>query len=117
MKLLCRLLILTIALALLFAPTPALAYPTNCVSYLRSKGYHVPQNPKKWAIYLPIKSKALPPEGKVVVIVTAESASRRFITGHVRAAINIGGKLFNFDDSVNRKRKVEIDLKKYKGYI
>lgn len=83
----------------------------NCVYYLRSKGYFVPQNPRIYARTLPVVSNKLPPEGKIVVAVTYEGKS-----GHVVATMNKGGKLIVVDDSLNRKGQ-EIPKRLYKGFI
>jgi hypothetical protein len=104
---------LCILLFLIFAPLPALAAPTNCVTYLRQRGYYVPRvGPKINAIYLPVESTELPPENRVALIVTRESWR-----GHVRIAQTRNGKLYNVIDSVNGTKPVEISLKIYKGFV
>lgn len=83
----------------------------NCVWYLRSLGYYVPQNPKIAARTLPVRSSELPPEGKVVVIVTYDSR-----LGHVAAAVNKNGLLITVADSAFGAGRI-VPLSVYKGYI
>lgn len=79
--------------------------------YLRAKGYTVPRNPKIAARTLPVVSTELPPEGKIVVIVTYYSKA-----GHVSAAQNIDGELVIVDDSVFKKGHI-VPKSLYKGFI
>ncbi len=85
----------------------------NCISTVRAAGYYVPRTTDGYARTVKVSSKDLPPEGKPVVIKTAESR-----LGHVLVAINQGGKLVSLIEGnhpIGEGRVV--NLKYYRGYI
>lgn len=85
----------------------------NCVSTVRNAGYFVPRTIDGYARTIPVSSKAMPPEGKTVVIKTAESK-----LGHVLVAKNVGGKLVSIVEGnhpIGEGRTVPLQY--YRGYI
>lgn len=92
-------------------PKPVVVRGTGagCVRYLRDRGIYVPQNPLIFANTLPVDSTELPPEGKLVLLVTYEGP-----LGHVSYGKNEGGKLISVIDSIGPH---EIPISLYKGYI
>lgn len=97
-------------------PKPVIRYRVslksrNCVTTVRRAGYYVPRSKDGYARTIPVTSKKLPPEGKLVVVKTADS-----YMGHVSVVINKGGRLITVIDSAFGPGRV-IPPSVYRGYI
>lgn len=82
----------------------------NCVWIVRNAGFAVPRSTDGFARTIPVSSKGLPPEGKLVVIKTSESRM-----GHVLVARRVGNVLTSVVDSVGKGRIIPLSV--YRGYI